>query len=136
MPGDEWMKLWDMATSLRLAGKWTERIGVLRVIAKRSPKNRKSAEDSLQRIASIRNAHLNCGDMFVEYDDNIYGDSEDDPWFSVKDWREEEGYALAAAHNEAMHTWPFVGDTENFAGKNEWSEIELEREIVKSCRRK
>lgn len=135
MPTNAWKRLWDNAQDAHRAGRWDECISTLRILAKHAPQNRESAREHLQIAASIRNAYRNDPQPSVEYRDpgdldKLPGHDED-PWKAIEDWRVDSEVAKWEAWINACETWPFVGDTENFAGRYEWAEGLMDRWVRK-----
>ena len=132
-------RLWDSAQDARAAGRWTECISALRTIAKHAPQDRESARESLQIVVSIRNAYRNDDRPSLEYRDPRQLDKlpgyDEDPYEIMDDWRIEPEIAKWEAWIEARETWPFLKDTEDYAGRYEWAEALLDRQTRK-CRRR
>lgn len=127
-----WKRLCDQAQDARRDGRWTDCISVLRVLAKHAPYDRKYFQDSLQQIVSIRNAYLHDDEPFLEYrDDRHAGYWDDDPYNSITDWQLHPESDKWAAWIEGRQNWPYINDTEDFAGRYEWAEISMDRQMRK-----
>lgn len=136
MPDTNWKRLWDNAQAARSAGDWTECVRTLRSIAKRSsnPGERRSAREHIQIVSSIRNAYRHHPGPNLEYQDpnrlEEYADDTEDPWNLIEDWQVDHESSKWETWIAACETWPFIADTENFAGRNEWAEMMADRRLA------